>query len=334
MWKSVLAGGGAAFLLIGWILRRMGEEFRVQSSRLAEEERSVAERVRDLTERERVIQAEIQQAEEEVQEIGQLYDLSKRFLATLEPEQGLQVTGEFLERWIPTLSDSVRDQSLHQLAALMEQDAITPEAVRRFLPLGTEGADTRERWAIAGEQLSLGLQRLNLYRKVQESATHDGLTDLLVRRYFLQRLEDELQRARRRSATAAFLMVDLDRFKEVNDTYGHLVGDVVLREVAQRIRSSVREMDLVGRYGGEEFEVVLPEADLQLATLIADRIRRAVESAAVAAYDEEVQITVSIGVAIFPRDAESPADLIERADEAMYRAKELGRNRTMACSAR
>ena len=329
---SVGAGCGAAVLLILLLLRQLGEEFRIQSRRLAEEEAAVSEKVRELTEKERVIQADIQKAEAGVQEIGQLYELSRRFLATLEPDQGLQVTGEFLETWIPNLSDSARDPCLRQLAALMERDAVTPEGVRRILPLGTEGADTRERWAIAGEQLALGLQRLNLYRKVQESATHDGLTYLLVRRYFLQRLEDELERARRRSATVAFLMVDLDRFKEVNDTYGHLVGDLVLREMAHRLRGAVREMDLVGRYGGEEFEVVLPEADLELATLIADRIRRAVESVPVAAYDEEVRITVSVGVAVFPRDAGTPVELIERADEAMYRAKELGRNRTVAWS--
>ena len=329
---SVGAGCGAAVLLILLLLRQLGEEFRIQSRRLAEEEAAVSEKVRELTEKERVIQADIQKAEAGVQEIGQLYELSRRFLATLEPDQGLQVTGEFLETWIPNLSDSARDPCLRQLAALMERDAVTPEGVRRILPLGTEGADTRERWAIAGEQLALGLQRLNLYRKVQESATHDGLTHLLVRRYFLQRLEDELERARRRSATVAFLMVDLDRFKEVNDTYGHLVGDLVLREMAHRLRGAVREMDLVGRYGGEEFEVVLPEADLELATLIADRIRRAVESDPVAAYDEEVRITVSVGVAVFPRDAGTPVELIERADEAMYRAKELGRNRTVAWS--
>jgi len=165
---------------------------------------------------------------------------------------------------------------------------------------------------------------------VQESATHDGLTGVLVRRTFLERFREEVERALARSAPMVFLMVDLDHFKQVNDTYGHLVGDVVLREIAALIRGSVREMDLVGRVGGEEFGVVLPEAGMDLGTQIAERIRRTIEAAPIRAYDEEIHITVSVGVALCPGQARNPGELIEKADQAMYQAKGMGRNRTVS----
>ncbi len=327
---GALAGCVTVFALLPWLLGRMEKEVRAEVSHLALEEVSNKETIRLLAQEEEACQIRIEAQEEAVREIGELYKLSKEFLGTLEMEQGLQRAGEFLGRWFPGMTDPVRASVLVRVSELADQETVTSEALTRILPVHSGDRQERERWAIAAEQLALGLQRLCLYRTVEESATHDGLTGLLVRRYFLQRFRDELERVKRRSAPAAFLMIDLDRFKTVNDTYGHLVGDVVLREVAQQIRSSVREVDLVGRYGGEEFEVVLPEADLGLSLQIAERIRRAVESAVIRAYDEEVRITVSIGVSIFPQDAGTPAELIEKADEALYRAKESGRNKTIA----
>lgn len=323
-------------LMVFWVLPGflgwMEREFYADGIRLTQEEASKTRRVGELVQEEKSCQSGIRLQDESTQEISQLYELSKEFLGTLEPEQGIRLGREFLGKWFPEMTESVREEALLRIEALMESGTLTAEGLAKILPVHSGGRENRERWAIAAEQLALGLQRLSLYRTVQESATHDGLTGLLVRRYFFQRLEDELGRAARRSAPVSFLMVDLDRFKTVNDTYGHLVGDVVLREVAQQIQRSVREMDLVGRYGGEEFEVVLPEADLELGLQIAERIRLAVEAAVIRAYDEEVRITVSIGVAVFPNDAGTPSDLIERADEALYRAKKSGRNQISAWS--
>lgn len=329
---GALSGGGTIFLLVPMILGWIEKQYRTNSSRWVEEEKEISEETRKLVEEEEMIRTRIRAQEGAVQDIAALYDLSKCFLATLEPEQGLQVARDFLGKSLSALPRENREACLHRISGLMEREVISAEALLEVLPSGGDGLAGREHWAIAGEQLALGLQRLCLYRKVQESATHDGLTGLLTRRYFLQQMKDELERAQRRSSAASFLMVDLDHFKEVNDTYGHLVGDVVLREVAQRIHSSVREMDLVGRYGGEEFEVALPEANTELAMQIAERIRLAVESAPIRAYDEEVRITVSIGISVFPRDGKTPVDLIEGADQAMYRAKGLGRNQTAVWS--
>jgi len=121
-------------------------------------------------------------------------------------------------------------------------------------------------------------------------------------------------------------MLDIDNFKNCNDTYGHLVGDVVLREVARIIKDSVREIDLVSRYGGEEIAVVLPESSKEGARLVAERIRKGIADNVFKAYDEKVEVTVSIGLAIFPDDAIDAKGIIEKADAALYVAKKAGKN--------
>jgi diguanylate cyclase (GGDEF)-like protein len=123
------------------------------------------------------------------------------------------------------------------------------------------------------------------------------------------------------------MMIDIDYFKNYNDRYGHLVGDAILREVANTIKESVRQIDLVGRYGGEEFSIILTETAAEQSKFVAERIRKAVEDKHIKVYDEDLKATISIGVATFPEDAREPQAIIERADKALYRAKEAGRNR-------
>lgn len=187
--------------------------------------------------------------------------------------------------------------------------------------------DGIEHCGILVSQFALAIRRIRLYERVQALAIHDGLTGLFVRRHFLARLQEEIARAARRELPLAFLMVDIDHFKLINDHHGHLVGDAVLRELAALLRTQVREVDLLGRYGGEEFALGLPETDMAHAEMAAERIRHAVEQTTFRAYDEHLTMTVSIGVAAFPHDAVDLTELVEHADAALYKAKLGGRNR-------
>ena len=122
-------------------------------------------------------------------------------------------------------------------------------------------------------------------------------------------------------------MADIDTFKDFNDRYGHLVGDAILKEVARTVKENIRQVDAVGRFGGEEFIVILTETDKNGARFAAERIRQAVEDKRIKVYDEDLKVTISIGVSTFPEDAKDLDAVIDKADKALYRAKQGGRNR-------
>lgn len=186
--------------------------------------------------------------------------------------------------------------------------------------------------AIVANQLSLQLARIHLYEQVEAMAVTDSLTGVFVRRYFMERAQEELTRAQRHTLSCTLLMVDLDRFKQKNDTYGHLTGDVVLKDVAGLLQRNLREIDLMARYGGEEFIILLIETSVEAAMPIAQRLRQLVELHPIRAYDELLTQTVSIGTAGFPEHAKTLEALIERADQALYTAKRGGRNQVIQWS--
>jgi two-component system cell cycle response regulator len=166
--------------------------------------------------------------------------------------------------------------------------------------------------------------------RLEQLAQTDPLTQLLNRRALTERITAEMERALRYDSTLALLMIDLDHFKRVNDTYGHLVGDDVLRDVAQLLSETIRGSDIVARYGGEEFLMLLPETDDPGAETFAERIRSAIEEHRFGEAQDHptLRLTASIGVAMFPAARiESVEDLFARADAALYRAKADGRNR-------
>lgn len=166
---------------------------------------------------------------------------------------------------------------------------------------------------------------------IRELAIRDGLTGLFNRRELLERMREELLRSRRYAHPCAFLLLDIDRFKAVNDTWGHPAGDEVLRAVAARIRDLVRPTDKAARYGGEEFAVLLPETGAEAALAIAERLRAGVAACAIAvAPGQTLTLTASVGVAAFPEHADAALALIEVADRALYAAKQGGRNRVVA----
>ena len=196
------------------------------------------------------------------------------------------------------------------------------------------------KFEILASQLMLQVKKIQLYERVREISIVDGLTQTFVRRHFLERFHEELARAIRYQFPLSVLMVDVDHFKRYNDQFGHLIGDRTLREVAQVIRENIRKVDVLGRYGGEEFIVVAPEIGKQQGLELAERIRSAVARRRLRFYGEETQITVSIGTSSFPQDLGREVitefsehyiqNLIYRSDQALYRAKEEGRNRVVA----
>jgi len=202
-----------------------------------------------------------------------------------------------------------------------------------FSILAIEGASKTSygRFRILVSQITLEFRRVELYEKVQELSIVDGLTEVYLRRYLMDRLEEEVDRAERLGLTFSIGMVDVDKFKDCNDKYGHQVGDAVLRKVADRLKKTVREVDMVARYGGEEFCIVLPETTKKFALTVAERLRKSIETKKIKAFDEEIRSTVSVGISTYPEDGLDVGSLIEKADMALYSAKRKGRNRV--CSA-
>src|SRR3989338_6130039 len=180
---------------------------------------------------------------------------------------------------------------------------------------------------ILGQQFSLVLRRIRLYQQIEKLAITDSLTEMHTRRHIMERFEEELKRASMRNIQLSFLMIDVDHFKRINDEHGHLTGDQILREIAHLIRENVREIDIIARFGGEEFCVILPDTDSPGARYVAQRIREAVENKQITAYDTVVKTTVSIGMATFAKDGTTTSELVDKADKALYQAKQNGRNR-------
>jgi diguanylate cyclase (GGDEF)-like protein len=202
-----------------------------------------------------------------------------------------------------------------------------------LLALGGKAAtrisgDTEAFMAQVANQAQIVVENSRLFERVRNLSIRDGLTDLYNHRHTMELLTNEFERVGRYQEGVSLLMIDIDHFKKVNDRYGHPAGDVVLRGVAHILKDSLRTVDAVGRYGGEEFVAILPHTGQEEAQGTAERLRRAVELHTFKVGDRELHVTVSVGLATFPSaTVESPNALIREADKALYRAKEAGRNR-------
>lgn len=185
----------------------------------------------------------------------------------------------------------------------------------------------------AAEQLSMALSNLDLQERLRIQSIREPLTGLFNRRYLEESLSRELARCERRGLPLSLMMLDLDHFKSFNDLHGHVGGDALLAGFGQLLQKHSRSEDIACRYGGEEFTLILPEADLQAACDRAEAIRAAVESLRIRHLGQELPaVTVSIGVASFPLQGRDSDVLLRRADEALYRAKREGRNRVVAAA--
>lgn len=174
---------------------------------------------------------------------------------------------------------------------------------------------------------AVAYQKAFLYQKMELLATTDGLTQLCNHRTFQDTLHDEITRSLRYKRPLSLLLMDIDHFKSFNDTYGHQIGDIVLKEVAKCLVKTIRNNDLAARYGGEEFTIILPETDSRQAAVIGERIRQVIAAVSIASGNKNLNVTVSIGCASLPEHSTSQQQLINYADCAMYFSKENGRNK-------
>ncbi|RMH39468.1 MAG: GGDEF domain-containing protein [Deltaproteobacteria bacterium] len=168
------------------------------------------------------------------------------------------------------------------------------------------------------------------HEEIYRLTTIDGLTQVYNKRYFLETLEREIGRAERYRRDLSLIIFDIDHFKKINDTYGHLAGDHVLKHLALVIRSRIRREDILSRYGGEEFAIILPEIDRHNATQFAEKIRRLIEKAVFRFEETEIPVTISIGVASWSPEYADASEFIKAADDKLYEAKMQGRNRVMS----
>ncbi|MFW5879023.1 MAG: diguanylate cyclase [Myxococcota bacterium] len=189
--------------------------------------------------------------------------------------------------------------------------------------------DSVRQLSVLAMQAAGAISRAKLFEQTEKMATTDGLTGLNNHRRFQECMDAAMASSRRYEGSCSLILSDVDHFKGVNDTYGHPVGDLVLKGVARILQSEARDTDVVARYGGEEFAVILPQTDAEGARVIAERIRCRIEEEIFQTEVGPLRVTISMGIAGFPRHGEHKQELIEKADQALYAAKESGRNRVV-----
>lgn len=208
---------------------------------------------------------------------------------------------------------------------------MTMDAFREPVRFPKEEVDTL---AAIARQAAVVIENARLHEQLQQQAITDHITNLYNHRHIFQRLEEEFARAARSDSTFAVMMMDVDRFKDFNDTYGHLEGDEALRFIAQRLRETLRATDIIGRYGGDEFLAILPDTTREQAEEAGQRIMSTLADTPFTWPDSDRSVTIamSIGIACYPQDSQTRDELIVLADSALYEAKRLGGRRALPVS--
>ena len=281
-------------------------------------------------------QAEKAKLEHEAMQIFTLYDMTKEITRHSNEQEAFNIFRRKLKENVSIedcrLAGEIGDTFKGGLLPSEYAVFVLKSKEKKLGVLLYKGLDPKdkEKFAILAHQFALALRRLKLYKDIETLAITDGLTGVYTRRYFLERFDEEIKRSLLRGSSLSFLMIDADHFKAVNDQYGHLTGDMVLKEISNIIQENVREIDIVGRFGGEEFCVILPDTDLEGSRVVAERIRKSAQKRAIKAYDSTLHVTLSIGLAIYPSDGKALEELMDKADWALYRAKSQGRNCVVA----
>lgn len=298
----------------------------------------VKEAYSKIIQQKEAMSAEKKILQDEAERIFVLYDLTREITKTFDEDEAFRSFKRALNKQMSVddcrLVEGFSDQSTdfpsfkgYKFFPLKSKRVVLGELAYR----GVATAD-EEVFSILAHQFALALRRIKLYKEVESMAITDSLTRLRTRRHLSGRFAEEFARAKLRNVPLSVLMLDVDHFKRVNDQYGHLTGDMVLREVGRVITQSTREIDIAGRYGGEEFCVILPDTDKTGALQVAERIRSALADQKIKAYDTMLHVHISIGAATFPEDAQAMEEMMDKADWALYRAKKLGRNRVIGFS--
>jgi len=267
--------------------------------------------------------------EKEANQTIQIFDITKDICKFLDQDQLFKYFKDQMENYLAASDFRFIEGEI--LSADYESFVRVPLQIDNriigFLVARQVRQEDKDKFFILSREFILGLKRVLLYKKVQSLAITDTLTGISGRRHFLERAEEEVERSKKFTSVFSLLMVDVDYFKNHNDKYGHLVGDAILKQISQMVKVNLRQIDLVCRYGGDEFLVILSETAVTEAKLVAARIRKTIEDGMIKAYDETLKVTVSIGISSFPGDSRQLGRLIERADHALYEAKTAGRNR-------
>lgn len=244
-----------------------------------------------------------------------------------------------------------KDSKILDVLENFSDKIMTEDKKTLILPLKSEGKDvgilaaksTNEKitekdadyLAQLASQIATTINRANVYAEILKHATLDALTGFYNRRQLEERIKQEVSNAKRQNAPLCGIMTDIDFFKKVNDTYGHAVGDLVLKTIAKVIRGQLREYDIAGRYGGEEFSILLPFTKLEEAKMVAERLRKTIESRIIdiskvnpESEKKEISVTLSLGIYEMKAD-DNDGDLLKKADKALYEAKNTGRNKVV-----
>lgn len=260
--------------------------------------------------------------------------------ACLEPGEG--VAGKAFVTQTPAIVEDLQSCPEPWLAEIDREAGLSSllsvPIINKGKSVGVINVSRREPGCYSQEDLQLlqvistlaavAIEKAELFEETQKAAITDGLTQLYNRRYFNQQLQIEVRRGQRYAFPVSLVILDIDHFKKVNDNFGHPAGDQILIEIARRLKGLARHSDIVARYGGEEFAVILPQTSAAGGITFAERIRKAVGERPFRLADgREIPVTVSLGAAEFPTDAQNAEDLLNRADTALYRAKAGGRNR-------